>query len=43
MSNNIPSGYCDSSCTIEKAERTRKMESVQRVKFRNSQGDIIYD
>jgi len=42
MCNNIPAGYCDSSCPIEKAYRSGQKEIIQDVKLKNSRGDVMY-
>ena len=42
MCNNIPAGYCDSSCPIEKAYRSGQKEVVQDVKLKNARGDVMY-
>lgn len=42
MCNNIPAGYCDSSCPIEKAYRMGQKEIVQDVKLKNSRGEVMY-
>jgi len=42
MCNNIPAGYCDSSCPIEKAFKTGKQEIVQNVKIKKANGDPMY-
>jgi methyl-accepting chemotaxis protein len=42
MCNNIPSGYCDSSCPIEKAYKSGKKEVFQDVKLKTVNGDTMY-
>ncbi len=42
MCNNIPAGYCDSSCPIEKAFRTNLNEIVQNVKIKKANGDPMF-
>ncbi|CAJ35675.1 chemotaxis signal transducer [Methanocella arvoryzae MRE50] len=42
MCNNIPAGYCDSSCPIEKAYRSGQKEVIQDVKLKNAHGDVMY-
>ncbi|OPY25438.1 MAG: Sensory rhodopsin II transducer [Methanocella sp. PtaU1.Bin125] len=42
MCNNIPAGYCDSSCPIEKAFKTGKQEIVQNVRIKKANGDPMY-
>ena len=42
MCNNIPAGYCDSSCPIEKAFKSGKQESIHNVKIKKANGDPMY-
>lgn len=42
MCNNIPEGYCDSSCPIEKAFRTGKSTIVQNVRLKKADGSLMY-
>lgn len=42
MCNNIPEGYCDSSCPIEKAHRMGKPEIVQDIKIKKANGEPMY-
>jgi methyl-accepting chemotaxis protein len=42
MCNNIPAGYCDSSCPIEKAFRSNQNEIVQNVKIKKASGDPMF-
>lgn len=42
MCNNIPKGYCDSSCPIEKAYRSGQREVSQDVKIKNAHGEKMY-
>jgi methyl-accepting chemotaxis protein len=42
MCNNIPGGYCDSSCPIEKAFRSGQSEIIQNVKIKKANGNPMY-
>lgn len=42
MCNNIPSGYCDAHCPVEKAFKSGQRELVQDVKVKNARGEIMY-
>jgi methyl-accepting chemotaxis protein len=42
MCNNIPEGYCDSSCPIEKAFRSGQSEIVQNVKIKKANGNPMF-
>ncbi|WP_230742970.1 methyl-accepting chemotaxis protein [Methanooceanicella nereidis] len=42
MCNNIPSGYCDSSCPIEKSFRAGQREYIHDVKLKTVKGDTMY-
>jgi methyl-accepting chemotaxis protein len=42
MCNNIPEGFCDASCPIEKAFRSSKQEMVLNVKIKKANGSPMY-
>lgn len=42
MCKNIPPGYCDTSCPIEKAFRAGQKEIVQNVRLSDSRGQTMY-